>query len=366
MSMIAELLDHAVSSNASDVHLKTDQVPYYRINSALVATGFEPLTQELLFQMVDDLIPAHLRKAFDRDHEIDFSHIEEDVGRFRVSAFLGAGIPAFAFRYVKEEVPTIEALNLPKTLHRLADLSSGLVVLSGTTGSGKSTTLAAIIEEINLRHERRILTIEDTIEYAFKDKRSVITQREVGLDAEDFNSALRHVLRQDPDVILLGEMRDVESVRVGLLASETGHLVFTTLHAGTSAIAVPRMLDLFPASEQEQIRMGLASSLRAIICQRLLPSTGGGLMPAVEILFNTPSVAKLLAKNYLPVLTAAMETGTEDGMQTFNQHLYTLIREGLVSEKEGLRHATNAESLSMNLKGIFLDEGRKILATVHH
>lgn len=364
MSMIAELLAHAVAAGASDVHLTAGQAPHLRVGGILMPSGFEPLSAETLSAIADDVVPSHLRDAFATEREVDFSHVEPEVGRFRVSLFHGEGIPALAMRYIKSKIPSIEDLNLPPTLHRLAQFASGLVVLTGTTGSGKSTTLAAVIDEINSTTERRIVTVEDPIEYAFVDKRSVITQREVGLDTRSFQSALRHVLRQDPDVILIGEMRDVETVRVAVLAAETGHLVFTTLHAGTAAIAVPRLLDLFPATEQDQIRMALASNLRAIICQRLLPVPSGGVVPAVEILFNSPTVMKLLSKNQLHVLTAAIESGSEDGMQTFNQAIYQLIRSGRVTEKEGLRQATNPEALEMNLKGIFLDEGRKILASL--
>lgn len=364
MSMIGELLAYAVASGASDIHLKPHQAPHIRVSGMLVPSGFETLSPETLTAIVDELVPVHLRQQFATDHEVDFSHREPEVGRFRVSAFLGEGVPALAIRHVKGEIPSVEDLNLPPQLHRLAEYPSGLVVLSGTTGCGKSTTLAAVVEEINTKYERRIITVEDPVEFAFTDKRSVITQREIGLDTSSFVSALRHVLRQDPDVILIGEMRDVETVRVAVLAAETGHLVFTTLHAGTASIAVPRLLDLFPASEQDQIRMALSANLRAIVCQRLIPASAGGVVPAVELLFNTPTVSKLLSKNQLHVLSAAMESGGEDGMQTFNQALYQLIRSGRVTEKEGLRQATNPESLAMNLKGIFLDEGRKILAAL--
>ena len=236
--------------------------------------------------------------------------------------------------------------------------------LSGTTGCGKSTTLAALIEQINLRLRRRIVTIEDPIEYAFTDKLSAITQREVGLDTESFAAALRHVLRQDPDVVLIGEMRDMDSVRTGITAAETGHLIFSTLHSGTAAAAVPRLLDMFPVEEQVQVRMALASNLSAIVCQRLVPTIGGGVIPAAEVMFNTPTVKKLIMKNQLNLLGAAIETGGEHGMQNFNQALFQLIKGGVVSEADGMRFATNPESLQMNLRGIFLDEGRKILSSL--
>jgi twitching motility protein PilT len=235
------------------------------------------------------------------------------------------------------------------------------VVISGTTGCGKSTTLAAIVGEINRTQRRRIITIEDPVEYVFEDEQSIITQREVGLDTLSFQRALEHVLRQDPDVILIGEMRDRMSIRTALLAAETGHLVLTTLHAGTCSIAVPRVLDVFPANERDQIRMGLADTQHAIVCQRLVPDTTGSVVPAVEIMINTPTVRKLLEKKQLDTLAAAIETGGEDGMQSFNQSIYQLIKSGTITEAEGMRSATNPESLRMNLKGIFLDESRRIL-----
>ena len=364
MSMLTEVMRQAIAAGASDIHIKRDQPPLFRIDKKLAPGPFEPIAVEQIRAIVAEIIPTHLRRDFDVRHEVDFSYKEDGVGRFRVSLFAGEGSPVLAMRYVKGVIPALEDLNLPPVLDRLVEERAGIVVLSGTTGSGKSTTLAALIEQINQRFRRRIVTIEDPIEYAFVDKLSAITQREVGLDTESFPAALRHVLRQDPDVVLIGEMRDVDSVRTGITAAETGHLVFTTLHSGTAAAAVPRLLDMFPVEEQEQVRMALANNLCAIVCQRLVPSIGGGIIPAAEILFSTPTVKKLIMKNQLNLLGAAIETGGEHGMQNFNQALYQLIKGGVVSETVGMRFATNPESLQMNLRGIFLDEGRKILSSL--
>jgi twitching motility protein PilT len=361
MSVLHQLLATAVSQNASDVHLKPDSPPLLRVHGVLSKVEAEPLTRDDLDRIVNDLLPPHARRLFDQEHEADFSHHEKGVGRFRVNAFKSQGIPSLSMRHVRTAIPTFEQLNLPPQIADVARVERGIVLLSGTTGSGKSTTLAAMIGEINRTEACRIITVEDPIEYLFADDMSVISQREVGLDTLSFSGALKHLMRQDPDVILIGEMRDDISIRTALLASETGHLVFSTLHSGTADLAVSRMLDVFPADEQDQIRMGLAANLRAVICQRLIPAVAGGVVPAVEILINTPTVRKLLEKNQLPILAAAIETGNEDGMQTFNQAIYALIKEGAIREDDGLRFATNPESLRMNLNGIFLDEGRRIL-----
>ncbi len=203
--------------------------------------------------------------------------------------------------------------------------------------------------------------MEDPIEYIFEDRLSAISQREIGLDTMSFHAALKHVLRQDPDVIMIGEMRDAESFMAALAASETGHLIFSTLHTGTASQSVSRILDFFPANERDQMRMSLAANLRAVFCQRLIPAVRGGVVPAVEILVNTATVTKLIEKNQIEKLNAAIETGREDGMQTFNQHIYDLITSGIITEEDGLLRAGNPEALEMNLKGIFLDEGDRIL-----
>ena len=364
MSMLTEVMRQAIAAGASDIHIKRDQPPLFRVEKKLAPGPFEPIAVEQIRAIVSEILPFHLRRDYDVRHEVDFSYKEDGVGRFRVSLYDGEGCPVMALRYVKDKIPALEDLNLPPVLETLVTQRTGIVILSGTTGCGKSTTLAALIEQINLRLRRRIVTIEDPIEYAFTDKLSAITQREVGLDTESFAAALRHVLRQDPDVVLIGEMRDMDSVRTGITAAETGHLIFSTLHSGTAAAAVPRLLDMFPVEEQEQVRMAIASNLSAIVCQRLVPTIGGGVIPAAEVMFNTPTVKKLIMKNQLNLLGAAIETGGEHGMQNFNQALFQLIKGGVVSEADGMRFATNPESLQMNLRGIFLDEGRKILSSL--
>jgi twitching motility protein PilT len=363
MSSIRELLARAVELGASDVHITADQCPVYRISGQLCQAGFEALSVEDLRLIADELVPRHAQQRFAENHECDFSHLEEGVGRFRTNVFLGKGIPAVALRYVKSAIPTIESLNLPPILHRCAETQAGIVILSGTTSSGKSTTLAALIGEINRTAERRIITIEDPIEYEFFDDKSTITQREIGLDTRSFATGLRQVLRQDPDVILIGEVRDAESLRIGIMAAETGHLVLTTLHAGTAAQAIPRLLNEFPADDQDRIRLAVAANLHAVVCQRLIPTPQGGVVPAAEILFNTPMVLKLIVQNQLEHLHDAIETGNEDGLQSFDQAIFKLIREHVITERVGLEHATNAEKLRMNLEGIFLDESRRILST---
>jgi len=361
MSIIHELLKHAVDAQASDVHIKSKQEPFYRINGKLTESGFEVLTSEYMQSILDDIIPEYQKESFKREHETDFSLAEEGVGRFRVNVFMAGGEPTIAMRHVKDKIPTFEELRVPPSLEKLAKAERGIILLSGTTGSGKSTTLAAILGEINRTLRRRIITIEDPIEYIFKDDQSIITQREVGLDTLNFESSLKHLMRQDPDIILIGEMRDTVSIRTAFLAAETGHLVLSTLHASTADLAVPRIMDVFPAKEHDNIRMALAANLHAVVCQRLIPAVNGGVVPAVEIMINTSTVRKLLERNQLETLSAAISTGKEDGMQSFNNAIYDLIKQGLITEAEAMRRATNPESLRMMLQGIFLNEDSRIL-----
>ena len=364
MFEIDDFLRQAVGLKASDIHLKCGQRPYLRLHSKLEPSDLPALTLDDLNKVIRKILPAHLAKSYEETHEADFSYSLEGAGRFRVNAFMSQGAPAFAFRHVKTRAPTIEELNLPESVRKIAAAQRGIVIVSGATGSGKSTTLAAMLNHMNETEALRVITIEDPIEYLFSDKKCIISQREVGLDTMTFQAALRHVLRQDPDVIIIGEMRDQTTFRTALAAAETGHLVLTTLHSGNAAVAVQRLLEFYPAAEWDQVRLNLASNLQAIICQRLIKGSQGGVVPAVEILINTPTVRKVLEKNKLDILPAAIETGKDDGMQTFNQSIYTLIKSGMVSQEEGMQNATNPQSLRMNLQGIFLDESNRILASI--
>jgi len=264
-------------------------------------------------------------------------------------------------RYVKTVVPSFQELGLLEQIKKIAESPRGIVLLAGSTGCGKSTTLAAMIEHINSSVKRHIITLEDPIEYVFEDNQCVLEQREVGLDTLSFHHALKHVLRQDPDIIMIGEMRDAVSFTAAMSAADTGHLVLSTLHTTNASQSVNRILDFFKADEREQIRRQLAGTLQAVVCQRMVTTVAGGMTPALEILINTPIVRKLIEENRLDKLPLAIETGTEDGMLNFNQALFNLVKDGKVSEKEALSKASNPQALEMNFKGIFLDEGRRIL-----
>ena len=265
-------------------------------------------------------------------------------------------------RYVKTDIPTFEELGLIPILREIAMAPRGIVLVSGTTGSGKSTTLASMLQQINQSTAKHIITLEDPIEFVFQDDKSVIEQREIGLDSLSFAAGLKHILRQDPDVIMIGEMRDSISFSAAMSAADTGHLVLSTLHTTNASQSVTRILDFFQSEERDQVRRQLAGTLKAVVCQRMVGRAEGGVVPAIEIMINTPTVRKLIEEGRLDKLAAAIETGGEDGMQNFNQALFQLVKDRVVTEKEALAKATNAKALEMNFQGIFLDEGKRILS----
>jgi len=362
MELFHRILKTAVEGGASDAHLKIGTPVIYRINRQLVAIDCPYPTLEWMNKIVDAITPAHLKKRLEQEREIDFSYFVPSIGRFRTNLFQQRGQWCLAMRYVKTVVPSFEELGLLEQIRSIAESPRGIVLVAGSTGCGKSTTLAAMIEHINANFKKHIITLEDPIEYVFEDNQCVVEQREVGLDTLSFHHALKHVLRQDPDIIMIGEMRDSISFTASMSAADTGHLVLSTLHTTNAAQSVSRILDFFKADEREQIRRQLAGTLQAVVCQRMVATVAGGMTPALEVMINTPTVKKLIEENRLDKLPAAIETGVDDGMVNFNQALFNLVKQGKVSEKEALGKATNPQALEMNFKGIFLDEGRRILS----
>src|SRR5579862_1524541 len=362
MELFHRILKTAVDGGASDVHLKIGTAVIFRINRQLVAIECPFPTKEWMNKVVENIAPSHLRQKLEEEREVDFSYFEPGIGRFRTNLFQQRGQWCLAMRYVKTQVPSFEELGLLPQVKKLADAPRGIVLVAGSTGSGKSTTLAAMIEHINANSKKHVVTLEDPIEFVFEDNQSVVEQREVGLDTLSFHHALKHVLRQDPDIIMIGEMRDSTSFTAAMSAADTGHLVLSTLHTTNAAQSVNRILDFFKADEREQIRRQLAGTLQAVVCQRMVATVAGSMTPALEIMINTPTVKKLIEENRLDKLPAAIETGMDDGMVNFNQALFNLVKQGKVSEQEALGKATNPQALEMNFKGIFLDEGRRILS----
>src|SRR6266478_5371981 len=362
MQLFNRILQTAVEGGASDIHLKIGTPVVLRIHRQLIAIEAPHPTAEWMEQIVEQIVPKHAKKRLDEEREIDFSYFVPGVGRFRTNLFQQRGQFCLAMRFVKTQVPSFEELGLLPVLRQIAESPRGIVLLAGSTGCGKSTTLAAMVEHINAHSKKHIVTMEDPIEYVFEDNQSVIEQREEGLDTLSFEHALRHVLRQDPDIIMIGEMRDALSFQAAMSAADTGHLVLSTVHTTNASKSVSRILDFFHVEEREQIRRQLAGTLQAVVCQRMVATTHGGVTPAQEILINTGLVRRLIEENRLEKLPAAIETGVDDGMQNFNQALFQLVKDGKVAEKEALAKATNAQALEMNFKGIFLDEARRILS----
>ena len=363
MELFNKILRTAVTGGASDVHIKPDSPVVYRINSQLVETEMaQTPTQEWLDSIIKQILPEHFLPRLEEDREIDFSYFLEGVGRFRTNCFQQLGKWCLAMRYVVAEVPKIESLNLPDSVKTIAEEHRGIVLVAGTTGSGKSTTLAGMVDHINSTMKRHIITLEDPVEYVFGDNQCVIEQREVGLDTPSYQHGLKHVMRQDPDVIMVGEMRDAVSFRAAMSAADTGHLVMSTLHTIDAPQSIARVLDFFPSEEREQVRKQMVGTLKAIIVQRMtVRADGQGVVPAIEIMVNTPTVAKLITENRSEKLHAAIETGTDDGMQNFNQSLFQLVKDNIITKEEALDKATNPQALEMNFKGIFLSEGSRIL-----
>jgi twitching motility protein PilT len=353
---VNDLLKIAVQSGASDLHVKVGTYPMIRVRGTLIpATEERRLEHEDVVAMAATVLPAGHRDKFRDNHEVDLAYSVAGLGRFRCNAFQQRGTIGMIFRVIPMRVATIEDLLLPKVLKKIATEERGLVLVTGTTGSGKSTTLAALIDEINSTRTAHIMTIEDPIEYLHRDNRSVINQREIGVDTRSFGDALRSALRQDPDVILVGEMRDMETIQTALLAAETGHLVFSTLHTLDATETINRIIAVFPPHQQKQVRIQLASVIKAVISQRLMPKTDGkGRVPAVEVLISTAFIRDaILDKEKSHLVHSAIAQGTSQyGMQTFDQSIFSLFEQGLVTYDEALRWATNVDEFKLRVQGI--------------
>lgn len=359
-----EKLFYAMGKNkASDLHLKGGLRPIFRISTVLHEVGNKVLTNDDVKRMAYEIISEKQKAYFEEHKGLDFAYSIEDGSRFRINIFMDRGNVAVAARRVNPIIPNFDQLHLPPTIRKIAQITQGLVILAGPTGQGKSTTLASIIQWINENRRVHIITIEDPIEYLFRDAKSFVNQREIGIDVDDWHTALKHVVRQNPDVILVGEMRDYISFDAALMAAETGHLVLGTIHSSSAAQTIGRILDLFPPERHDQIRMLLAFNLRAIVCQKLLPSCKEGvrMVPAVEIMLATPTIVKLIMNKEDKKIQDVIRGSEEEGMQDFNQSLVKLINAGLVTKKVALQYSPNPEQLKMNLQGIYLGEDHKII-----
>ncbi len=351
-----EILKRGVEGGASDIHFKVGLPPIVRVNDELrvLSRKFPPFTADDIQGFCTLLAPSHLQVGLVEGHEIDVAYSIPQVGRFRLNLFRSRGAYAIVARYIPFAIRNLDDLGLPLVLKRLAQQNRGLILVTGNTGSGKSTTLAAIINEWNQNRGGHIITVEDPIEYVFRDKRSIVTQREVGIDTESFGSGLKSALRQDPDVIMIGELRDKETVQTALNAAETGHLVLSTLHTKDALETLNRVLSVFDPSVQREVRIQFASSLIAIVSQRLVPKKDGTLTAAVEILLNTPRVKScLLDSTKTDQLIDAMEQGVETyGSQSFDQHLMQLLKTGVIAKEVAVQNASNPGDFELKLRGI--------------
>jgi len=353
---INQLLKHAIDQGASDVHLKVGNFPVVRVNGQLRPLNKElRLDHEALVTMAATIMSANQRQRFKDAQELDLAYSVAGLGRFRCNVFQQRGTIGIVLRVIPMSVKTFDELDLPPVLRTIANEQRGLVLVTGTTGSGKSTTLAAMIDHINSSRDLHIITIEDPIEYLHRDHLSILNQREIGSDTRSCAHALRSALRQDPDVILVGEMRDMETIETALHAAETGHLVFSTLHTLDATETINRVISVFPPHQQKQIRLQLASVLKAAVAQRLIPRTdGNSRVPAVEVLIATPFVRDCIVdKEKTHLIKGAIAQGTSQyGMQTFDQSIFSLFSQGLVTHGEALRWASNVDEFNLKVQGI--------------
>ena len=356
--MLNDLLKLAVDSGVSDVIVKSNKPGYVRIAGRLKAVDMDPISCPEAEAWVCEHVPQIFRARWDDEGQVDFAYAADGIGRFRVNAFHQRGLVSIVLRHVKGTVPNFDQLNLGDTapaLMKLSEAKDGILLVCGATGSGKSSTMAAMLNYVNQTMDKHIVTIEDPIEYTFQDDKSLFQQREIGLDVPSFGLAIKSVLRQNPDIILIGEMRDRETFETAISAAETGHLVFSTMHAATVAQSLTRLFEFFPADEVVQARRAIAGSLRGFICQKLIPTIeGNNRVPANEILHADATVRNLILEGQNERIQSLLESNADSATFSFNKDLYRLIKAGKISKADGLKFSPNPQQLDMNLKGIFI------------
>ncbi|UCD93541.1 MAG: PilT/PilU family type 4a pilus ATPase [Candidatus Zixiibacteriota bacterium] len=351
---LKQMLVEMLNRKASDLHLRVGIRPHLRVNGRLEPIATDPVSIDTMENVVGQILNEKQLDRFRRKNEMDLALSVAKLGRFRINLFRQRGTSGVAVRAVNTNIPSFEELNLPDVVKDLAMERRGLIVITGTTGSGKSTTLAAMIEHMNANRIDNVLTVEDPIEYVYRDKKCIISQREVGADTDSFASALKHSLRQDPDVVLIGEIRDVDTMSIALTAADTGHLVLTTLHTLNAVETISRIISFFPPHQHQQIRLLLAGTLKAIVCQRLLKRGDmPGRVPAIEILVSTGAIREcLMTQEKTTSIPDLVEQGEQYGMMSFDQSIMKLYRSGLISFEEAMTQCTNPDDFDLRVKGI--------------
>ncbi len=346
MVSLRDLLEEMVKKGASDLHLTVGTPPQLRIDGKLVRTEHDVLDAEMTMKLAYSIMNEKQRKKFEEKNELDLSFGLENLSRFRCNVFLQRGNIAVALRQIPFKIKTFEELGLPKVVCEMANLPRGLVLVTGPTGSGKSTSLAAIIDKINRERSCHILTVEDPIEYLHRHNNCLINQREVFSDTPSFASALKYALREDPDVVLVGEMRDLETIESAINISETGHLAFATLHTNSAAESINRIIDVFPTNQQEQIRVTLSFTLQAVVAQQLIPKMGGGRAMALEVMVCTPAIRAIIRDDKIHQIYSMIQSGQKYGMRTMNMSLAELFRTGKITLNDALGRSSNPQELN--------------------
>lgn len=352
---LKQMLVEMLNRKASDLHIRVGIRPHLRVNGVLEQINTEPIAIDGMEKVVAQILNEKQQERFYRKNEMDLALSVAKLGRFRINLFRQRGTTGIAIRAVNTIVPSFEELHLPASIKKLTEERRGLVIVTGTTGSGKSTTLAAIIEHMNSNRGDNIITIEDPIEYIYRDKKSIIAQREVGGDTETFATSLRHAFRQDPDTIMIGEVRDLETISIALTAADTGHLVLTTLHTLNVVETITRIISFFPPHQHQQIRLLLAGTLKAIVCQRLLRrSDSPGRVPAIEVMVTSGAIKECIinADKTINIPDLMEQGGTQYGMQTFDQSIMKTYKQGLISFEEAMQNSSNPDDFDLRLKGI--------------